>query len=464
MLRNRMIRLITIGCVAICLAAQDAPTDPTPEETLEPQQPNIVIFLADDLGWRDVGYHGSEIKTPNLDSLAMAGVRLEQFYVQSICTPTRAALMTGRYPFRYGLRTITPWIQYGLPTEERTLADALKESGYRTAIVGKWHLGHNDPKYLPTQRGFDHQYGCYCGAIDYHTHKRGKGLDWHRDDKALNEKGYATLLIADEASRLIEEHDTSSPLFLYVAFTAPHMPLQAPEKYIEQYMTIRGKTRRTYAAMVACLDDSVGQIMDSLESRGMRENTLVVFSSDNGGAKNCGSNNTPFRGYKKSDHEGALRVPAFFNWPGHLEPAVVKEPLHIIDLFPTLVTVAGGSLEQPLELDGVDIWKTLTEGEPSPHEEIVLYMSQGRAAIRRGDWKLIIEDNNLQLYNLAEDPREFFDQSAKRVPKLQELLKRIAFYKKLSVPTLGAGAQARPKGFPAPEVWGEQATELEEEH
>lgn len=450
-----MIRLISLSCIAVVLAARWAPQEEPPEEALASPKPNIVIFLADDLGWKDVGYHGSEIKTPKLDALAAAGVRLEQFYVQSICTPTRAALMTGRYPFRYGLRTITPWIPFGLPTEERTLADALKEAGYRTAIVGKWHLGHNDPKYLPTRRGFDHQYGCYCGAIDHNTHMRGKGLDWHRDDKALIEKGYAGQLIANEASRLIEEHDTATPLFLYVAFTAPHLPLQAPDNYIAQYAAIKNKSRRTYAAMVTCMDDSVGQIMDSLESRGMRENTLVVFSSDNGGAKNCGSNNNPYRGHKTSDYEGALRVPAFFHWPGHLDPAVVDVPLHIIDLFPTLVTVAGGSLEQPLDLDGVDIWKSLAEGEPSPHDELVLYMSRGRAAIRRGDWKILKEGGKVELYNLAEDPREQSDLSKRRKPMLQQLLKRIAFYEKDSVPTLGAGAQSRPEGHEAPEVWGE---------
>src|SRR5262245_17365335 len=190
--------------------------------------PNVVYFLADDLGWADVGWHGSEIKTPSLDKLAAAGARLEQFYVQPVCSPTRAALMTGRYPMRYGLQVgvVRPWARYGLPLEERTLAQALQAVGYETALGGKWHLGHFRPDYLPTRRGFDHQYGHYNGAIDYFTHRRDGGLDWHRDDKALREEGYSTSLIAEEACRLIRRRDRRKPLFLYVPFNAVHAPHQ----------------------------------------------------------------------------------------------------------------------------------------------------------------------------------------------------------------------------------------------
>src|SRR5262245_33645686 len=169
--------------------------------------PHIVFFLADDLGWKDVGWHGSEIQTPHLDRLAAAGVKLEQFHVQPVCSPTRCALLTGRYPMRCGLQTgvVRPWAKYGLPLEERTLPQALKEAGYRTAIVGKWHLGHFERAYLPTRRGFDHQYGHYNGAIDYFTHERDGGFDWHRDDRVHRDKGYSTQLLAAEAVRLIKE-------------------------------------------------------------------------------------------------------------------------------------------------------------------------------------------------------------------------------------------------------------------
>src|SRR5688572_3098981 len=180
-------------------------------------RPNIVMIIADDLGGNDVGFNGGkEIKTPNLDALAAAGARLDAFYVQPVCSPTRAALMTGRYPMRYGLQTgvVRPHAQYGLPLEERMLPAALKEAGYVTAIVGKWHLGHVTPAYLPTRRGFDTQYGHYNGALDYFTHIRDGGLDWHRNDKALREEGYSTTLLAAEAAKIVREHDGKKPLFL----------------------------------------------------------------------------------------------------------------------------------------------------------------------------------------------------------------------------------------------------------
>src|SRR3954453_19167812 len=181
-------------------------------------RPNIVFFLIDDLGWSDVGFHGGEIKTPNIDKLAAAGARLEAFYVQPVCSPTRAALMTGRYPMRHGLQVgvVRPWAQYGLPLDERTLPQALKDAGYETAICGKWHLGHVRPEYLPTHRGFLHQYGHYNGAIDYFTHVRDGGVDWHRGDHARQDEGYPTHLVAREAVRIIEKRDPKKPLFLYV--------------------------------------------------------------------------------------------------------------------------------------------------------------------------------------------------------------------------------------------------------
>ena len=251
-------------------------------------QPHIVVVLADDMGWADVGYHGSEIQTPNLDQLAMSGVRLEGFYAQPLCTPTRASLMTGRYPFRYGLQVgvIGPRADYGLPTEERLLPEALQEAGYRTAIVGKWNLGHARPEYLPTRRGFDHQYGILGPAADYWTHEsappggRRAGLDWRRDDRPIREQGYATELIAREAVRLIEEHPVSRPLFLYVAFTAPHFPLQAPEAFVERYGHIEDPRRRIYAAMVTAMDEAVGQIWDALEDRGCQINNEHSIETD----------------------------------------------------------------------------------------------------------------------------------------------------------------------------------------
>src|SRR5215510_13598911 len=200
-------------------------------------RPHIVYIVADDLGWKDVGFHGSDIKTQHLDKLAQEGARLEQFYVQPMCTPTRAALMTGRYPFRYGLQTLvipTPG-KYGLPTDEWLLPQALKESGYRTVMVGKWHLGHADRKYWPRQRGFDYHYGAVLGEIDYFTHSSSGIRDWYRDNKPVKEEGYVTQLLGKDAVARIMEHDSKTPLFLYLAFTAPHSPYQVPKEYIDKY-------------------------------------------------------------------------------------------------------------------------------------------------------------------------------------------------------------------------------------
>lgn len=375
--------------------------------------PNVIFILTDDLGWGDVGYHGSEIKTPNIDQLATSGVRLNQFYVQPVCTPTRAALLTGRYPIRHGLQggVIFEGDQFGLPLKERTLPQALKAVGYRTAICGKWHLGHHHPDFLPTRRGFDYQYGSYNYALDYFTHTQFGGLDWHRNDRALSQEGYATTLIGDEAAQLIEAHDTSQPLFLYLPFNAPHDPLQAPESYIDRYPHITDEKRRLYAAMVTCLDDAIGRIVAALQTRGIRQNTLIIFCSDNGGWTKAGASNGGLRDEKGSLYEGGIRVPAFANWPGVLQAGgIVNEPLHIVDWYPTLLQLANASLTQPLPLDGHNAWPTISQGKASPHLDILHNATKGMSAIRRGDWKLILqgdkESQSIELFNIATDPFE----------------------------------------------------------
>ncbi len=430
-------------------------------------RPNIVFILADDLGWKDVGYHGGTIKTPNIDRLAAEGTRLEQFYVQPLCSPTRTGLMTGRYPMRCGLQVgvIRPWANYGLPLEERTLAQALKEAGYTTAICGKWHLGHLNARYLPTARGFDHQYGFYNGALDYFTHLRDGGLDWHRNDQPAREEGYTTDLLADESVRLIEKHDLSRPLFLYVPFNAVHSPLQAPESYLAKYKHIEPKNRRIYAAMLACMDDAIGRIVSAIEKRGMKGNTLIVFCSDNGGT-GVGDNG-PLRGQKAQLYEGGVRVPAFAVWPGVLKAGtVVNVPLHIVDMYPTLIKLAGGTLQQPLPLDGKDAWPTIAEGKASPHEEILLNVTPANGAIRCGDWKLVcngaIGANNageqarqdvFDLFNLAEDPYERNDLSGKNPQKFEDLKRRLQFYAGQAAKPNIAGNNM-PDNFKVPKAWG----------
>lgn len=431
-------------------------------------RPNIVFILADDLGWKDVGYHGGILKTPNIDKLAAEGTRLEQFYVQPVCSPTRSSLMTGRYPMRYGLQVgvVRPWANYGLPLEERTLAQALKEAGYTTAICGKWHLGHMDRRYLPTARGFDHQYGHYNGAIDYFTHIRDGALDWNRNDKPLREEGYTTDLIAAESARLIEQHDFSHPLFLYVPFNAPHSPFQAPASYLDMYKGIEEPRKRAYAAMVTCMDDAIEKIVSAIGKRGVGRNTLIFFCSDNGGM-DIVSENGPLRGQKGQLYEGGIRVPAIAAWPGVLKAgAVVEEPLHIVDMYPTLIKLAGGTLEQPLPLDGKDAWPTMAQGKPSPHEEILLNVTPANGAIRCGNWKLVwnagiganeagekAKRNIFELFNLAEDPSEKNDLSEKNPGKLEELKRRLEFYaSQAAAPNVPPNT--KPDDFTVPKVWG----------
>ncbi len=427
----------------------------------KPLKPNILFILADDLGWADVGWHGGPIKTPHLDRLAASGAILEQFYVLHVCSPTRAALMTGRYPMRYGLQVgvVRPWARYGLPLEERTLAQSLREAGYQTAICGKWHLGHFQRPYLPTQRGFDHQYGHYNGMLDYFIHTRDGGFDWHRDDQANGDKGYTTRLLADEAVRLIRAQDRGKPLFLYVPFNAVHEPLQVPPKYKEPYASLP-EPRRTYAGMVAAMDEAVGRILAALDETGLRKDTLIIFSSDNGGpAPGRITSNGPLRAGKGTVYEGGVRVPAFAAWPDHIRPGTtVNQPLHVVDWYPTLLKLAGASLDQPLPLDGLDAWPTLTQGQPSPHRQILLNAAPDQAAIREGDWKLVITGDNgqetVELFNLAQDPYEKADLASAQPQKVQELR---AHYDALAAQAVPPKYTPQPPpGFKPPAIWGEQ--------
>jgi len=424
------------------LAAIDAADTPK-----APARPNIVFFLIDDLGYADCGFNGGkEIRTPNIDRLARTGAVLESHYVQPVCSPTRAALMTGRYPTRTGVYTVVrPHAEWGLPLEERTLADALKDAGYTTAIVGKWHLGEFNRAFQPTARGFEHQHGLFFGMIDYFTHMRDGTHDWHHDDQELKEEGYSTHLLTREACRLIHAQEKSKPLFLYVPYNAVHSPLQVPESYLQPYGDLQ-VARRKLAGMLAAVDEGIGQIVTALEKAGLRENTLIVFSADNGGPPP--GSNAPLRGFKGSVWEGGVRGCAFANWPGRIPAGRrIKEPMHIIDWYPTLVKLAGGSLEQRLALDGKDVWPMLTQGAPSPHDAILCAQSPERAALRMGDWKLISNSGAargkpakgnakrkaqpapLALYNLAADVGEQNDlasQEPDRVAamraKLSELL------------------------------------------
>jgi arylsulfatase A-like enzyme len=433
--KNYLVRALAILVAAVApLFAQQASAA---------QQPNIVYIVSDDQGWKDVGYHGSDIKTPNIDALAEGGARLEQFYAQPMCTPTRAALMTGRYPFRYGLQTavIASNHTYGLATDEFLLPQALKEAGYQTAIVGKWHLGHADPKYWPRQRGFDSQYGPLLGEIDYFTHEQHHVVDWYRDNVRVREKGYSTILLGNEAVKLIETHDVKTPLYLYLTFNAPHTPYQAPQDYLDRYKDIAEPSRRAYAAMIAALDDQIGRVVAALDRKGMRDNTLIVFQSDNGGTRDpmfAGEldmskirlpvDNGPYREGKASLYEGGTRVIALANWPGHIKPGgAVDGMIHVVDMYPTLAGLAGAKLDKSKPLDGLDVWPAIVEGKPSPRTELVYNIEPFRAGVRQGDWKLIWRTplpTVAELYNIAQDPYEKTNLATANPDKVAGLQKR----------------------------------------
>jgi len=418
--RNKGLAIATAAAAAFVGAAAPAIAQSAP------MKPNVVHIVADDLGWKDVGFNGAtDIKTPNLDKLAAEGAKFTQFYAQPMSTPTRAALMTGRYPFRYGLQTavIPGPATYGLNTDEYLLPQVLKDAGYKTAIIGKWHLGHADKKFWPKQRGFDYQYGAMIGELDYFTHSDAGVRDWFRDNEVVKEKGYTTQLIGDDAVKYVEAQDGKTPFYLYLTFNAPHTPYQVPESYKAKYADIKEPTRRTYAGMVDCLDENIGRVVQALDKKGLRKNTLILFHSDNGGVRNAmfagqmtdlsktvlPCDNGPYRDGKGTYFEGGVRVAALANWPGQIKPQEVTGLIHVTDIMPTITALAGGSTTKCKPIDGMNVWNVIAENKPSPRKEILLGVESFRAAIRDGDFKLIVRPllpSSVDLYNIVEDPYE----------------------------------------------------------
>ena len=420
-----------------------------------PNRPNILLIVADDLGWSDVGWHGGFGKTPHLDRLVREGVELDRHYVQPVCTPTRVALLTGRAPGRFGPHTIAPSNRRALPPGTVTIASLLEAAGYARFQTGKWHLGSR-PEWGPNHYGFDHSYGTLTGAADPWTHKYRPGPyedTWHRDGTRLDEPGNATELIAAEAVRRIREgagaKDESGgrrPWFLYVAFHAVHTPVDAPDHFKRPYDGIRfdadparHDSRLRMAAMVSQLDAKVGELVATLDETGQRKNTLLVFTSDNGGIESVGnayvgevagsplnSENDPLRGEKNTLWEGGVRVCAFANWPGVLQPRRCTAVIHAVDWFPTLAGLLG--LEQPQSLgwDGVDRWAAIAgTGDPVRPRPLCIVHQSGRA-VYDGDWKLILRKKGpVELYDLAADPGESLDRAAEQ-PAVVERLTAIA--------------------------------------
>ncbi|XP_065838684.1 arylsulfatase I-like isoform X2 [Oscarella lobularis] len=449
------------------------------------QPPNIIFILADDYGYHDIGYHGSEIKTPNLDKLAESGVKLENYYVQPICTPTRSQLLSGRYQIHTGLQCGVIWAPQpnGIPLNDTLLPEKMKKVGYATHAIGKWHVGFYQPAYLPTRRGFDSFYGYLTGREDYLTHmtgtgypylqpKRGSwnGVDFHRNDQVVrNENGtYSTYLFSREAVNIINDPDSQNgPFFIYLAYQAVHGPLEAPDSYVTPYMNISDRNRRVYAGMVSAMDEGVGNITRALAKNGLSNSTLIVFSTDNGGQVHAGGNNWPLRGWKRSLWEGGIKGVGFVHGSMINQPKRIStKMIHVSDWYPTLVHVAGGNVTG-LKLDGYNQWDTISNDSDSPRTEILHNIQPTcsnsyenftyRAAVRIGDWKLIVGNpgnsswvpppgmkcpttcagnvtTGMWLFNIAEDPEERNDLSDAYLKKVKELLDRIEYYNSTAVP------------------------------
>ena len=432
-------------------------------------RPNIVILLADDLGWNDVGYHGSEIRTPHIDRLAREGVRCERFCAFPSAHPRVPALMTGRSPMRFGVvyATIEPFDTHGVPVDEHFMAQSFQAGGYETAVAGKWHLGHTHRKFLPNRRGFEHSYGCLNGRIDYITKDREGGYDWHRDGKTVREPGYSTDQIAAEAVRLIRARDRARPLFLYVPFNAPHAPLHRPPRHWDDYAAIANDDRRKFAAMAACMDDATGRILDALAIENMERDTLVLFFSDNGGPTGIGARNQPLRGGKRSTFEGGLRVPAVMRWPGRLPAGGVSPQLiTVMDIFPTFCAAAGIAPRNRFPLDGRNLWPAIASGKPEPREDDIYFATNSGTAFNyalyHGEWKLVrivprkqTPPANL-LFRPADDPEERHNLAAQHRDLVKELAARIDRWRAL----YPADGIVRPKtDGQGPPEWAEAAIE-----
>jgi arylsulfatase A-like enzyme len=422
-------------------------------------------MLADDLGAKDVGFQGSEIRTPNLDRLASGGVRFTQLYSYPLCSPTRAGLMTGRHPIRCGLAysVVRPWATYGLPVGETTIANVFKEAGYQTAITGKWHLGHYNRRQAPTGRGFDHFYGHVNGAIDYFTHERDGGIDWQRNGQSIHEEGYTTDLLAAEANRWIDARDPSKPFFLYMPWNAPHSPLQAPERWLREYTSIPNQRRRTYAAMVSAMDAAAGTVIDNLRKKKLLENTILVFLSDNGGPRGQGADNGPLRQGKGTVYEGGIRVPGFLHWPGVVKPGTSAQVMTPADWLPTLAGAAGIPARTANPLDGANLWPNLAGGKAEPRRDL-FFCVQGEQgpkqyALRDGNIKFVSIGSEEAMYDVVSDPNETTDILPRMLEAGAGMRKRVAAWAALH-PRAEVFAQGGPHpGFVPPKDWAKVAVE-----
>lgn len=420
------------------------------------RKPNIVIIMTDDQGYGDLGCMGSpDLVTPHLDALAGQGARFTCMYSNSpVCSPSRAALLTGRYPGYAGVRSVLAGHRRatGLTASVPTIATALKENGYRTGLVGKWHLGLRE-ECRPNKNGFDEFYGFLAGCVDYYSHifywSMADGHTnpthdlWHNGNEIYENGEYLTELISRKSVEFIRSN-AKTPFLLFVSYNAPHYPLHVPQKYLDRFSNLPAE-RQTMAAMISAVDDGVGQIMDELARQRLTEDTLVYFQSDNGPSRESrnwmdgredpyyGGNSGVFSGHKFSLFEGGIRVPALLSWPGHIPPAqVIHDPAAAMDIFPTILEAAGGDMSQFL-VDGTSLLPRLMRGADCTHDRIFWEMDR-QTAVRQGRYKLVLNGQleehlppkaPLFLADLINDPGEQ-NNLADEMPELAEELKHAA--------------------------------------
>ena len=460
------------------------------------ERPNVVIMVADDLGWADVGFHGGDIDTPSLDRLAAEGVELGRFYTTPICSPTRAALMTGRNPMRLGIAygVILPWDNNGVHTDERFLSEAFLDMGYQTAMVGKWHLGHAQQTYHPNSRGFEHFYGHLHTEVGYYPPFANQGgKDFQRNGVSIDDEGYETDLLAAEASRYIRERDRSRPFFLYLPFLAPHTPLDAPQHLQDKYadintdlpparssqtdgtrtiakLLLQDSARPMYAAVVDAMDQAIGRVLETLDDEGVSDNTIVFFFSDNGGAAYSygGANNAPLRGGKGEVFEGGIRVVSLLRWPEQLKGGGrMEQIMTVMDVFPTLMDAAGLTPGEHLPWDGASLWPAIRDGRAAPRRSDVFFASETpiyghfNLTLFNEEWKLVQEIQQDQvtttvtnhLFRISEDPNEYNNLAAAHPDLTAAMAERIRNWRAL-YPIHGTRSHlVGPPGWRAPKDW-----------
>ena len=437
---NSNLRLIFSLVLLILVGCKDVQSNKDEKENKEKDVPNFLVIIADDAGWNDFSYHGSEIQTPVIDSLAQSGVELNRFYVAPTCSPSRASLLTGKPASRMGIvAPISGRSELTLPDSVTTLPQALKWQDYNTALFGKWHLGLK-PESGPQAYGFDYSYGFLHGQIDQYTHKYKNGdPSWHRNGEMIEEEGHTTDLVTEEAIKWLENKD-DSPFYMQVGYSAPHFPLQEEEKWQEPYKDIfEEESRVKYAASMAHMDQSIGMLLSHLRKKGILENTVVIFMSDNGAMEDwypkeqydgkfepnpvLGSNE-PLRDWKTTNYEGAIRVPAIVNWNGKLSKHINSNYISVGDLMPTILSLAGAK-ELPESVEGKNAWEAISNQE-AIWENSIYIRGHLQESIIQKPWKLIrtryINDpTEYELYQLEKDPEEKQDLAGEEPEKLKEL-------------------------------------------